>query len=65
MKEKQNVGELITPEEAAKVLGVRPGTLAVWRTRSINLPFHKIGRAVRYKLADVIEFAEKGYVPNA
>lgn len=42
---------LLTEKEAAAYLGCSPGSLAVWRcTRRHNLPFVKIGRAVRYRV---------------
>jgi len=51
---------LITPEEAAHLLGVRPATLATWRTIGrYNLPYVKIGARVRYRLADVEDFIER------
>ena len=38
-----------TPE-AARYIGVEPGTLEVWRsTGRYDLPFEKIGRSVRYR----------------
>ena len=51
---------LITPEETARLLGVRPATLAAWRTLGrYNLPYVKIGARVRYRLADVEDFIER------
>lgn len=48
---------LLTPEETAGLLGVAPGTLAVWRaTRRYALKFVKVGRSVRYRRADVDAF---------
>lgn len=42
--------ELITPAEAAAILGVRPASLAVWRCRrSPDIPFVKVGSLVRYE----------------
>ena len=46
--------QLLTRREAAEYLGVRPETLAVWHcTRRYNLPVVKVGRSVRYRLADL------------
>lgn len=46
--------ELLTPEDTAKFLGLRPHTLATWRcTGRYDLPFIKMGRAIRYRRADV------------
>lgn len=50
---------LLTPHEAAAMLGITPGTLTVWRcTRRYNLPYIKVGRCVRYKRSDVLAFIE-------
>ena len=45
---------LLSRPEAAAVLGVTTGTLAVWACEHRHaLPYIKIGRAVRYRLADL------------
>lgn len=50
---------LLTPEEAAEILGISPGTLTVWRsTGRYNLPYVKVGRAVRYRPSDIDAFIE-------
>jgi excisionase family DNA binding protein len=44
----------LTTREAAEVLGVKPQTLAVWRSaKRHGLPYVKVGRAVRYGLSDL------------
>ncbi|RON06243.1 helix-turn-helix domain-containing protein [Pseudomonas brassicacearum] len=49
----------IDDKQAAAALGVRVGTLAVWRsTGRYNLPFAKVGRLVRYRLADLAKFID-------
>ncbi len=46
--------DLIDEKQAAEHLTVSPGTLSVWRsTCRYNLPFVKVGRAVRYRIADL------------
>ena len=51
---------LVGPKEAAKILGISPGTLSVWRTIGrYNLPFVKIGQRVRYSLDDLKAFIER------
>lgn len=48
---------LLSREDAAKALGIRPQTLACWATTGrYNLPFVKIGRKVKYRLADIERF---------
>lgn len=50
----------MTEQEAADYLGVSPGTLSVWRsTGRYALPFQKVGRLVRYQLADLDAWLEK------
>lgn len=50
---------LLTREEAAAILGVKAQTLAVWHSyRRYPLPVVKVGRAVRYRLADIERFIE-------
>jgi excisionase family DNA binding protein len=48
---------LLTAEETAEILGVKPQTLAVWRcAKRYKLPYVKLGRTVRYRLDDVESF---------
>jgi excisionase family DNA binding protein len=51
--------ELLTTEEAAKVLLLAPQTLARYRSEGrIDLPFVKIGRRVAYTRAAIEQFIE-------
>jgi predicted site-specific integrase-resolvase len=46
--------DLLDEQAAAALLTVAPGTLGVWRsTGRYNLPFLKVGRAVRYRRSDL------------
>jgi len=51
---------LLTTEEAAALLGLKPRTLAKWRMdESIGLAFTRVGpRAIRYRKAAVDAFLE-------
>ena len=50
---------LLTPEQAAGILGVTAGTLNVWRaTRRYPLAYVKIGRKVMYRAQDIEDFAQ-------
>lgn len=52
--------ELMTEQVAAKYLGVHKGTLSNWRsTKKVEIPYVKIGKAVRYKKSDLDFFIEK------
>lgn len=59
---------LVTREEAAKVLGLRPNTLGVWACRKRGgPPFVRVGlRAVRYRMRDLREYlAARTVEPSA
>lgn len=57
---------LISPEEAAAMLGVTVGTLQVWRsTNRYPLKYVKAGRLVRYRLEDIQLFIESRLVSPA
>lgn len=48
---------LLDRKSAAKYLGLSPGTLAVWDcTKRYDLKPLKVGRAVRYRRADLDNF---------
>lgn len=50
---------MLDEAQAAKHLGVVPGTLSVWRsTGRYQLPYLKIGRKVRYRLSDLDAWLE-------
>lgn len=47
----------VDDKEAARALGVKASTLSVWRsTGRYCLPYVKVGRLVRYRVADLAEF---------
>jgi predicted DNA-binding transcriptional regulator AlpA len=45
--------ELITSEKAAKALGVKPQTLANWRSEKQGPRYVKVGRLVYYRRSDI------------
>lgn len=48
---------LLTRQEAAEVLRVKPQTLAVWAvTQRYGLPYVKVGRKAMYRLSDLDAF---------
>jgi excisionase family DNA binding protein len=51
--------QLLTRKEAAAYLGITEGTLAVWNcTKRYPIPYIKIGRLARYRIADLDAFIE-------
>ena len=50
---------MLSREQAAAFLGVKPQTLAVWASsHRYNLRYFKIGRLARYRLSDLERFIE-------
>ena len=48
---------LLTRPEAAAYLNISPATLARWAcTRTVNLPYLKVGRCARYRQTDLDAF---------
>ena len=48
---------LLTEDQAAELLGVKPTTLQVWRsTKRYPLPYVKSGRLVRYRASAIEAF---------
>lgn len=53
----KNLPSDFSTEITSKLLGVKDGTLAVWRcTKRYPLPYYKIGSNVRYPLFGLIKF---------
>ena len=54
-----NLPELLTEDEFCALARIKSQTAAVWRsTKRYALPYIKVGRLVRYRRADVLEFLE-------
>jgi len=49
---------MLNTTQAAAVLGLRPQTLHEWRMRRVGPSYSKLGRAVRYRYADLLEWIE-------
>ena len=49
---------LLTTKEVANLTGLSRETLAQWRSQKRGIPYLKIGRSVRYALADVQTYLE-------
>jgi len=57
--------EWLNPKEVNKEFGFSVSTIAKWRMDKINLPFSKMGKYIRYKRDDIIQFIESGKVEVA
>ena len=53
---------LLTIQEAAEKLGVRPNTLYLWVSQK-RIPHRKIGRLVRFRECDLEQFVEQKRQP--
>ncbi len=59
MGKESDVDELLTTEDVARRLRLSPDTLVTWRsTREADLPYVKLGKAVRYRPEDVRAFVD-------
>ena len=58
--------QLLTQEQAAAYIGVKPPTLASWRHFGKGPKYRKVGRSAFYKIADVEVWLDKQViVPSA
>ncbi len=57
--------KLLTREEAAAILRVKPATLAAWVSReTVHLPFVKIGGRTHYLAADIEDLIRRSRVAD-
>ncbi|MBE6446251.1 MAG: helix-turn-helix domain-containing protein [Alphaproteobacteria bacterium] len=55
--------ELLTTQQASEFLGIPAQTLVNWRfNQRYPLPFVKIGKLVRYRKSDLVEFISQHLV---
>ena len=50
--------EWINPNEVHQEFGFSISTLAKWRMKNIHLTYTKVGKYIKYKRSDIIEFLE-------
>lgn len=51
--------KLLTPKQAGELLGISVKTLAIWRcNKRYDLRYVKVGRYVRYRYPDLLNFIE-------
>jgi len=56
--------QLIRSPNAARMLGIVPGTLRTWRVQGKGPKYTKIGDSVFYKRDDIIRFLAENEVAN-
>lgn len=51
---------LLDDPDAASLIGVKPGTLPVWRsTGRYAIPYIKVGRRVKYRTSDLLRWLDE------
>ena len=58
----QNVEEFLDEVQVEAIYGIPRRTLQTWRYLKKNLPFHRLGRLVRYRRSDCEKFAQTNLV---
>jgi predicted DNA-binding transcriptional regulator AlpA len=48
--------KLLTEKDVAPILGVSVYTLQRWRVRRVGPRYVKLGRAIRYRMSDLLDF---------
>lgn len=63
MSQSVDLDDLLTSAETAALLGIKPNTLEIWRTKGHGPAFLKLGTApqapVRYRRSEVMEWLEQ------
>lgn len=54
---------LLSVQETAERLGLKPATIRAWQLRRKNLPFVRCGRAIRIPLEAVEKFIAENTIP--
>ena len=61
---------LVTSNEAASYLGVKPKTMPIWRClsrqgkKAPNIPYIRVGRLIKYKLCELDKYLNSREVRN-
>jgi len=56
MRVQEQFPPFLTRKEAARLLGLRPKTLANWASSGMGPPFLRLGRRVLYRSQDLLEW---------
>ena len=52
----QSADSMLTEKQPARILQVKPLTLAIWRTKSLGPSYIKLGSSIRYKRQSILEY---------
>jgi len=63
MKKNDTSSRLLTVEQAAECLGVKPATIRSWILRRENLEIVKVGRLVRITETSIQKFIDANTIP--
>lgn len=56
----KTIEQLLGEPEASTFIGVKPGTLSVWRsTGRYSIPFIKVGSKVKYRVSDLAKWLDE------
>lgn len=50
---------ILTQVEAATLLKVQPQTMSSWRHKGSGPPFIKVGKCIRYRMADLLAYLDQ------
>ena len=59
LQDTKSIAVYLTAKELSHWLAVPIATISYWRTTRQGPPFHRVGRHVRYNLADVNDWLSK------
>lgn len=54
--------EWLSPQKVSKELGVSISTLSRWRRERLHLPYHKMGKYIKYRRSDITAFLESNKI---
>ena len=53
---------LLTTDQAADILKLKPVTLKKWRVVGTGPPYIRLGGAIRYRQSDLLEYVERATI---
>lgn len=59
LADKLHISKPLTESEAAELIGVKPQTMAVWRSKGTGPHYQKTGRSIRYRPEDIKKYLQQ------